>query len=129
MLAGVGALHEVLDDSLLALHADLKADCGVCHKTDAWEPATYDHDKYFRFDRDHPPNCADCHLGADYSSYTCYECHRRGEVREEHLDEGIRDYEVCVDCHRSGDEDEAKRKWRLKRGRSRDRSRRDRDDD
>lgn len=36
------------------------------------------------------------------------------KIFEEHVEEGIRDYENCVECHRSGDEDEAKRIWRSK---------------
>jgi hypothetical protein len=36
------------------------------------------------------------------------------KIREEHVEEGIRDYEKCTECHRSGDEDEAKRIWRSK---------------
>ena len=50
------------------------------------------------------------------ANYTCYGCHEhsRSKIREEHLEEGIRDYENCVECHRSGDEDEAKRIWRSK---------------
>ena len=48
---------------------------------------------------------------------TCYGCHEhsRSKIREEHLEEGIHDYENCVDCHRSGDEDEAKYLWRSRR--------------
>jgi hypothetical protein len=34
------------------------------------------------------------------------------------VEEGIRDYEICVDCHRSGDEHEAERIWRSKRKKS-----------
>jgi len=98
------------------LHRKIKGNCGQCHTPDAWIPATFDHEKYFRFDRDHDTECVTCHTNYDYTSYTCYGCHEhsRSEIREEHVEEGIRDYEVCVDCHRSGDEDEAKRIWRSK---------------
>ncbi|MGB5638920.1 MAG: class III cytochrome C family protein, partial [Sedimenticolaceae bacterium] len=41
--------------------------------------------------------------------------HSRSKIREEHVEEGISQYESCVDCHRSGDEDEAERIWRSKR--------------
>jgi hypothetical protein len=44
-------------------------------------------------------------MSDDYSRYTCYGCHEhsRSGIREEHLEEGIRDFEDCVECHRSGD--------------------------
>lgn len=101
------------------LHRQIRGKCGECHTLDAWAPATFEHEKYFRFDRHHTTECATCHLDDDYSNYTCYECHEhsRSKIREEHLEEGIREYDVCVECHRSGDEDEAERIWRSK-GRS-----------
>ncbi len=100
-----------------ALHQKIKGNCEQCHSESAWVPATFEHDEYFRFDRDHTTECETCHIESDYSNYTCYGCHEhsRSKVREEHYEEGIRDYEICVDCHRSGDEDEAERLWRSKR--------------
>jgi hypothetical protein len=58
----------------------------------------------------------------DYSNYTCYGCHEhsRSKIREEHVEEGIYDYENCEECHRSGDEDEAKHLWKAKRRKSGD---------
>jgi hypothetical protein len=99
-----------------ALHLPLKGNCAQCHTQEAWQPATFSHDDYFRFDRDHRTECETCHMEGDYTGYTCYGCHEhsRSKVREEHEEEGIRDYERCVECHRSGDEDEAKRIWRSK---------------
>ena len=101
-----------LDD----LHRKAKGNCGQCHTQDAWMPATLDHDEYFRFDQDHDTDCVTCHIDNDYANYTCYGCHEhsRSKIREEHVEEGIRDYKSCVDCHRSADEDEAKRIWRSK---------------
>jgi hypothetical protein len=98
------------------LHQKVKGNCGQCHTQDAWTPATFEHDKYFRFDRDHDTECVTCHIDDDYTDYTCYGCHEhsRSKIREEHVEEGIRDYEKCTECHRSGDEDEAKRIWRSK---------------
>lgn len=95
-----------------ALHQKLKGNCGECHTQERWKPATFDHERYFRFDKHHTTDCQTCHVGADYRSYTCYGCHEhsRSKIREEHADEGIFDYENCVECHRSGDEDEAKQR-------------------
>ena len=59
-------------------------------------------------------------MNNDYSNYTCYGCHEhsRSRIRKEHVEEGIHDYENCAECHRSGDEDEAKYLWKSKRLRS-----------
>jgi len=97
-----------------ALHTKIKGNCAQCHHLAGWTPATFEHDDFFRFDRHHDTECETCHMDNDYSSYTCYGCHEhsRSKIREEHREEGIYDYENCVECHRSGDEDEAKRVWR-----------------
>jgi hypothetical protein len=87
--------------------------CVQCHNTNAWKPAAFEHTKYFRFDNNHPSDCTKCHsIKADYKSYTCYNCHehQQSRIAEKHLEEGIRDFNNCVKCHRSGDEDEAKGK-------------------
>lgn len=99
------------------LHKNSGEDCKACHGTDRWKPATFDHDKYFRFDWNHPADCKSCHTGPDYKTYTCYGCHEHSEasIRGEHLEEGIRDFADCVKCHRSGDEDEAEYLWKSQR--------------
>ena len=99
------------------LHRKIEGNCGSCHTRERWTPATFDHDEYFRFDREHTTECGTCHMSNDYGSYTCYGCHEhsRSKIREEHVEEGIYDYEICVECHRSGDEDEAEYIWRTKR--------------
>jgi len=97
-----------------ALHARISTACVECHATTAWRPATYDHTASFRFDRHHPPDCETCHTGPSFATYTCTECHEHApaKIRREHLEEGIRDFEPCAVCHRSGSEKEAKRLWR-----------------
>lgn len=101
-----------------ALHQKIQGNCSHCHSQEAWTPATFEHEEYFRFDRHHTTDCQTCHVGNDYTTYTCYGCHEhsRSEIREEHVEEGIYDYENCVECHRSGDEDEAEYLWRSRRG-------------
>lgn len=97
-----------------ALHRKLQGNCLQCHTQQAWKPASFDHDKYFRFDRHHDTQCSTCHINDDYGSYTCYGCHEhsRSRIRAEHMEEGIYQYENCVECHRSGDEHEAEYLWR-----------------
>lgn len=88
------------------LHRDMTGQCSQCHKTDKWTPATFDHDKYFALDRDHNTRCITCHVGNDYSRYTCYGCHEHtpSNIRAEHVEEGIRNFNDCVECHRSANE-------------------------
>lgn len=97
-----------------ALHRRIDGNCATCHTQEGWKPATFDHDRYFVFDEAHTASCSTCHVNDDYSAYTCYGCHAhsRAGIRAEHLEEGIYDYEDCVACHRSGDEDEAEYRMR-----------------
>jgi hypothetical protein len=99
------------------LHRNISQRCSECHAGESWDSAQFDHTEYFRFDRHHDTSCETCHENSDYSQYTCYGCHEHSprNVRGEHLEEGIVEYEICVECHRSGDEHEAERIWRSKR--------------
>jgi hypothetical protein len=99
------------DRPLDELHRDLDpaGECSSCHQTSAWTPANFEHEKFFRFDRHHPDHCADCHTpGRGYQHYDCMGCHAHSpaEIEAEHREEGIRDFQECVECHRSGNEDE-----------------------
>ncbi|UCE86326.1 MAG: hypothetical protein JSU66_00845 [Deltaproteobacteria bacterium] len=129
--AACATCHVAPTDSL---HAGVDERCGACHGTGRWTPADYDHDRYFRFDRAHPPDCGSCHPGGVLERYTCYGCHEHTpqNMAREHREEGIRDFEACVQCHRSGDEHEIEwagaRRDREERGRRRARER-DHDDD
>jgi len=99
------------------LHKENNGNCRQCHIEKAWLPATFKHEKYFRFDREHNTKCETCHINNDYANYTCYGCHEHtlSKIREEHIEEGILNYKICVECHRSGDEDEAEHIWETKR--------------
>jgi hypothetical protein len=59
----------------------------------------------------------------DYSRYTCYGCHEHSpeKIRREHIEEGIRDFKNCVECHRSADEHDIRMPGR---GREREKERR-----
>jgi hypothetical protein len=110
------------------IHTGAETGCNPCHHTEAWTPATFEHERYFRFDRDHPEDCQTCHTTpGDLSAYTCYGCHEHTprNIRSEHLEEGIREFEACEDCHRSGDEEEAERAWKKLRRKEKRRSSRD----
>ena len=97
--------HKRPDDSL---HRQGAENCAQCHSTKGWKPATFDHDKFFKLDRDHDAPCATCHVGNDFKRYTCYGCHEHTpeNVAAEHREEGIRNIDNCVRCHRSADDGE-----------------------
>lgn len=86
-----------------SFHKSVTANCSQCHRTDAWKPATFNHDKYFVLEGDHKAPCATCHVKNDLTRYTCYGCHEHtpAKIRAEHVEEGIRDFRNCVKCHRS----------------------------
>ncbi|MDT8447148.1 MAG: class III cytochrome C family protein [bacterium] len=94
------------------LHQQSASSCGDCHGTKAFKPANFEHSKWFRFDRHHPADCKTCHLGEDYKTYSCTECHEHSlsGLRGEHAEEGIRDLSNCAECHRTGDEHDARRR-------------------
>lgn len=97
--------------------------CVDCHTTDRWKPSTFDHKKYFRFDRNHPSNCSNCHdVNKTFTTYTCYNCHEHSpdRIAQKHIKEGIRNFGNCVECHRSGDEKETEGRGNKKHGRDRD---------
>lgn len=91
-----------------SLHSTMSGNCSACHTNKAWIPADFDHARYFRLDGEHNAECSTCHVQNDYGEYTCYGCHEHtpAGIRAEHLEEGIRDFQNCVTCHRSADEGE-----------------------
>ena len=99
------ACHAKPQDSL---HLQFKQGCLQCHSPRAWRPATFDHSKYFVLDRDHNAPCATCHVDNDFSRHTCFGCHEHtpARIRAKHLEEGIRNLDNCIKCHRSADERE-----------------------
>lgn len=82
------------------------SNCMECHSTNKWVPSTFDHTSYFVFDKHHTTNCSTCHTNNDFKAYTCYGCHEHSEsnIRGEHLEEGIQNFQDCVRCHKSGNE-------------------------
>jgi hypothetical protein len=96
--------HKAPDDTL---HNQATGACNQCHSYAGWLPATYDHNKYFELDGDHKVRCDTCHVRNDYKQYTCYGCHEHTpeNMRGKHLEEGIRNLDDCVKCHKSASED------------------------
>ncbi|NOT84405.1 MAG: class III cytochrome C family protein [Methylococcaceae bacterium] len=103
--------HRSPNDSL---HQQLAGNCRQCHTQEKWRPTSFDHAKYFVLDGDHNTRCVTCHVGNDYSRYTCYGCHEHtpANIRSEHAEEGIGNVEHCVACHRSANEHEIRGRGR-----------------
>ena len=86
------------------LHKALSVGCDKCHKTEAWKPATFVHDKFFALDKDHNATCVTCHTGNNYRQYTCYGCHEHtpANIQAKHREEvGTQNLDDCVRCHRN----------------------------
>ena len=89
-----------------SLHQQISGQCSQCHTQEKWRSTTFDHTKYFSLEGDHNTRCVTCHVRNDYSRYTCYGCHEHSpaSIRRKHVEEGIRNFDNCVQCHRSGNE-------------------------
>ncbi len=105
------------------LHQNITANCNQCHTQTAWKPATFAHDKYFLLDKNHNSTCSTCHIRNDFTNYTCYGCHEHTpeRTRRKHVEEGIRNFKNCVECHRSADEQDIKDSKRSVNGQMRKR--------
>jgi hypothetical protein len=104
---------ERLSTACVACHAEpashagqFGTDCAVCHTTTAWTPAAFNGQHRFPLNHGGGATCATCHP-AGFTTYTCYGCHEHseGEIREKHLDEGIGNFQNCVECHANGEKD------------------------
>jgi hypothetical protein len=84
-------------------HPQVTDQCQKCHTAERWRPASFDHARFFELDRDHAVVCATCHAENNYERYTCYGCHEHTQenIRAEHEEEGIRNFDNCVSCHKS----------------------------
>ena len=89
-----------------SLHQKIDDNCSQCHTQEHWLPTSFDHKNFFVLEGDHNTRCVTCHVRNDYSRYTCYGCHEHTQdnIRREHIEEGIRNFDNCVECHRSGNE-------------------------
>lgn len=88
-------------------HAHIQGDCQQCHSVKQWKPSTFNHDALFVLDRDHNAACATCHVNNNFARYSCFGCHEHtpANIRAEHEEEGIRNFDDCVKCHRSAEDE------------------------
>jgi hypothetical protein len=93
--------------------AGFSQQCDDCHSTNAWQPASLDHDDFPIFSGRHAGEwsaCTDCHTNpADYTVFSCIDCHEHDDpvdLADKHEDEPGYVYEstACYACHPSGDE-------------------------
>jgi hypothetical protein len=86
-----------------AQHQGFNLPCVQCHQPSGWKPATFDHSRFLQLDGDHRVACVTCHTGRSYQRYTCYGCHEHApaRIKAKHQEEGIRNFDDCVSCHRS----------------------------
>lgn len=85
-----------------AMHSDPKAVCSTCHDQSDWAAVTIDHTRLFALTGPHDAACTTCHTGGDLTRFTCFGCHehQQSDLIAEHLEEGIRNLDNCVACHR-----------------------------
>ncbi len=91
-------------------HAGLfTTDCTSCHTTIAWRPAIFNEQHTFPLNHGEAGavSCATCHP-TSLPAYTCYGCHEHNEanVRSEHIEEGIPNFQNCMECHPTGQEED-----------------------
>lgn len=104
-LAQCSSCHAKPNDSF---HQQLTSACTQCHSPQRWKPSTFDHGRSFVLDRDHNAPCSTCHTTSnDFKRYTCFGCHEHtpANVRAKHEKEGIGNFDNCVSCHRSADDE------------------------
>jgi mono/diheme cytochrome c family protein len=85
--------------------------CARCHDLISWTPALLTRHTFLLDHGDEGPvACQTCHT-ENYVTHTCYECHdhQPDEMGQVHRDEGILEFESCVECHPTGREGEANR--------------------
>lgn len=97
-------------------HKSLKDNCLQCHSFERWLPSTFEHSTYFVLDSDHNVKCSTCHINSDYKTYTCYGCHEHtvSNILQEHNEEGIKNINNCVSCHKSSDENESEDRGKVR---------------
>lgn len=94
------------------INAQFPTTCEDCHSTNAWTPATFNHDgQYFPiYSGQHQgqwETCADCHTNpANYAIFSCIDCHAHNQAAMDEEHQGIGGYvynsQACLECHPDG---------------------------
>ncbi|MFZ5433343.1 MAG: hypothetical protein ACOZB3_06160 [Calditrichota bacterium] len=102
--------EEVTDPNHVA--GNYPQNCTVCHSTEAWQPASFDHAQTsFPLTGSHVQvNCALCHVNGQYTGTPteCYACHQSDyeEVTDPNHVAGNYPHD-CTICHNTSDWDDA----------------------
>ena len=91
-------------------------DCTMCHIGDSWGQANFNlHDDlyfpiFFGKHEGEWDTCTDCHLGGNFTSFSCIDCHEHNDQQDltnEHdgEDDFVYESEACFFCHPTGEED------------------------
>ena len=75
--------------------------CSTCHTTSGWLPASFNGPHGFPMNHGGATSCRQCHT-SQVQSYTCYTCHDPGQIEGKHREEGINDFQNCMQCHPTG---------------------------
>jgi hypothetical protein len=80
------------------------AQCSICHNTNGWTPASFDHN--FPVNHENANGvCANCHPGGT-TDWTCYTCHDQQETENHHAEKDIFNIaNRCMECHPDGEND------------------------
>jgi len=88
-------------------------DCTLCHTTVGWEPSTFDHDGlYFPIysgrHRGEWDTCQDCHIGGNFQTFECIDCHEHNQADTDDEHDEVNGYvyesQACFSCHPDGRE-------------------------
>jgi len=83
----------------------LGTDCGACHNTSGWSPASFNGSHNFPMSHGNAGSCSTCHPSS-LASWTCYSCHDQTEIAHKHQEENIGDFSNCIRCHPDGRKEE-----------------------
>ncbi|PKP30762.1 MAG: hypothetical protein CVT99_11605 [Bacteroidetes bacterium HGW-Bacteroidetes-16] len=92
--------------------AQFSTECETCHNTEAWQPATFNHDaEYFPiYSGEHEGEwntCIECHTNpSNYALFSCIDCHDHNKIDTDEEHGGISGYQynsdACFACHPTG---------------------------
>jgi hypothetical protein len=93
--------------------AAFSTDCTLCHTTQRWTGATFDHNQWFpiysgRHAKGTWQTCDDCHTNAaSYADFSCLGCHPHSDKNKtDGNHSGVRNYSydsaACYNCHPNG---------------------------
>lgn len=88
-------------------HRSVGLNCADCHKSYSWLKTNFKHTFPINHGkRRKKMSCLSCHPKNNFRGYSCFSCHSARSIRGEHREEGVKNLNNCVRCHRRGREEE-----------------------